>query len=296
MVNDPYSAAVDHHGSANLVWLASYPKSGNTWVRSVLSAYRLEDPATFALTDLLPAANIVGRQWLSNNLGVPTGYFSAAEVFDELPALLDEAGASSAEVQFIKTHLAFNQADETRSVFAGAYSRRAVFIVRNPLAIAPSLAHHMNLAIDDAVTTMNNPTFGLADDSVGMSTQLPQHIGDWNTYSSSWLDQVVVPVTVVRYEDLMDSPIATMTRVLTECGVAVDPDRLTAAVEATRFSVLAEKEGSVGFRESVVGRPFFRRGESDAWREELTDAQVHQIVANHGVLMARLGYTTSAVA
>lgn len=291
-MNDVYRDAVDSTGCANVVWLASYPKSGNTWIRSVLAAYRLHDPAAFAFTDLLPAANIVNRQWLSNHLGVPTTYLQADEVLPLLPTLLHEHARSLTEVQFIKTHLNFEPIPGDPSVFDGPYSRRAIFIVRNPLSIAASLAHHMRLDIDGAIAAMNNAEYGLAAELVRVTTQMPQRIGDWNSYTLAWLDQTLVPVTVVRYEDLRAQPLATMSRVLEDCSVRVDVGRLDAALAATRFEALQTKESESGFRESMQDRPFFRRGETDAWRDELTDEQVERILTNHGSVMRRLGYAT----
>lgn len=289
MPADPFLDAHDAAGS-NLVWLASYPKSGNTWVRSTLSAYRMADPSRFTFANLVPAANIVNRQWLSNSLGLPTTYLRAEEAFAELPALLEEHSKSLDEVQFIKTHLSYRPGPNDASIFAGTYTRRAVVIVRNPLAIAPSLAHHMRLDLDDAIATMADPRYRLAGDSVRVTTQIPQQLGDWNSHTLGWLEQTDVPVSLVRYEDLQESPEDTVARVLLECGVPVVRERVAAAVAATRFSALRAQEEQHGFRESMLHLPFFRRGESDSWREELSPDQINRVLESHGDVMHQLGY------
>ncbi len=127
---------------------------------------------------------------------------------------------------------------------------------------------------------MNNAEYGLAAELVRVTTQIPQRIGDWNSCTRAWLDHTLVPITVVRYEDLRAQPLEIVTQVLKDCSVEVDHGRLTAAVKATEFDSLQAREAASGFRESMQDRPFFRRGQVDAWRDELTDDQVERILAD----------------
>lgn len=295
LVDGPASEAGTPSRLGHMVWLASFPKSGNTWMRSLLAAYRREDPSAFGFGDLQLGANVLSRHWISSRWGFPTTYLSAAEIRRHLPATLLDHDARLERLQFPKTHDAWAAPGEA-SVFDGPYSRRAVVIVRNPLAVAPSMAHHMGLTVDEAIDAMANPDYGLALGRWQVSVQIPQHLGDWSSHVRGWLDQQSVPVTQVRYEDLSGDTAAVMAGVLADCGVAVDAERLAAAVAATRFSALREKESEAGFREAMAQRPFFRRGETDSWREELTAAQVQRVVDTHGEMMLRLGYSLTPVA
>ena len=68
-------------------------------------------------------------------------------------------------------------------------------------------------------------------------------------------------------------------------------DRLAVALAQSRFDRLQAQEAATDFKERLMGAPrFFRRGQAESWREELTPAQIELIVADHGPVMARLGY------
>jgi hypothetical protein len=108
---------------------------------------------------------------------------------------------------------------------------------------------------------------------------------------TSWLDQTELPVQLVRYEDLHTDPAATFAGILQAAGLPVDTKRLTAALAQSRFDRLQAQEEAAGFKERLMGAPrFFRRGQADSWRAELTPAQIERIVADHRLVMTRLGY------
>ena len=95
----------------------------------------------------------------------------------------------------------------------------------------------------------------------------------------------------MRYEDLHAAPTANFAGILAAAGLPVDEERLAAALAQTRFERLRGQEAVTGFKERRLGAPrFFRRGQPESWREELTTAQQERILAAHGPVMTRLGY------
>ena len=193
---------------------------------------------------------------------------------------------------FLKTHDAWRRTVTGGEVFPADATRLAVLIVRNPLAVAPSFAHHYSMSIDDAIERMADSGMALAGQVSHVVRQLPQPMGTWSQHAQSWLDQPDIPVLVVSYEDLRANPDATFSRVLEACGLPVDAAAIRDALERTSFERLQNAEAAEGFRERLPGAPtFFRRGRAEGWRDELTDEQVARILADHGPMMERLGYS-----
>jgi hypothetical protein len=145
--------------------------------------------------------------------------------------------------------------------------------------------------MDAAIAQMATADHAIAAPANRLRSQLHQPVGSWSQHVTSWLDQTELPVQLVRYEDLHTDPAATFAGILQAAGLPVDAKRLAAALAQSRFERLQAQEEAAGFKERLLGAPrFFRRGQAGSWREELTPAQVERIVADHGPVMARLGY------
>ena len=114
---------------------------------------------------------------------------------------------------------------------------------------------------------------------------------------ASWLDQTDIPVHVVRYEALQADPAATFSAALEFAGRPAARADVERSIEFARFEQLQAQELERGFSEwrpRGSSRLFFRRGESQAWRSELTAEQVQRIESVHGPMMARVGYSLTA--
>lgn len=296
----------------NLVWLASYPKSGNTWLRALLTAYL--DPAggPLDINRMNIGTHSASRQLFDHAVGVPSAYLRDAEIEHCRAGVLRRFDAGIEQPQFVKVHdrwrhgkaladpgagvAAASRAQADASIFPADSTLATVVIVRNPLAVAPSFAHHMGVSIDEAIGAMANPRFVLAGIGQSVSNQLAQPLGSWSTHTASWLEQDELPVTLVRYEDLSANTPGTLGRVLTAVGLTVDPARVDSAVAASGFDQLKAAEQESGFVEAVgAGRVFFRRGLVDGWRAELTADQIDRIRADHRDWMLRLGYQDQPV-
>jgi hypothetical protein len=99
---------------------------------------------------------------------------------------------------------------------------------------------------------------------------------------------------VIRYEDMSHRPVETFASAVRFLGWEEDLDRVRRAAAFSSFEILREQESAHGFKERLSGpASFFRQGRAGAWREVLTDAQVAQIVSDHGSVMRRLGYLSA---
>jgi aryl sulfotransferase len=275
----------------NLVWLASYPKSGNTWMRAFLTAYLAGPGVEIDLNGLDASLHAANRQLFDRVVGFASSDLTADEIDTLRPGVYRAFDEEAEDVLFLKTHDRWRLSSAGTAVFPADVTRMSVLIVRNPLAVAPSMANHYSLTIDDAIERMADPDFGLADQTIRLLSQLPQPAGSWTDHSASWLDQTELPVIVVRYEDLRRDPVAEFSRVLTACGFEPDEGHVHDAMQRTTFERLQQAEAEGGFRERLPGTPtFFRSGRAEGWRDELTEEQVARITERHGAMMVRLGY------
>lgn len=292
--------------TAKTVWLASYPKSGNTWVRAVVTGLTTHEHL-FAVNNLgsgaqpnfvsasLPVWGLDSR-WLTydENDQVRASLITQWGTFDEAET---PAGAPERQVSVRKTHEVFRPGAPGREPFPVEATRAAIVVVRDPRDVACSYAPFFGVSIDAAIDAIGTRAeFGKGRPA---HCQTDQPWGSWSSHALSWLDESVpFPVHLVKYEDLKADVVAALEPVFEASGMDVTHEQLMAAVELARFERLRSSEQQVGFREtSPKTTAFFRTGRSGGWLEELTTEQVAAIEADHAEVMQLLGYelTTDAV-
>ncbi|MDE3113961.1 MAG: sulfotransferase domain-containing protein [Pseudomonadota bacterium] len=285
-------------------WLASYLKSGNTWLRMLLA--NLSAGGEAKDINALPAHSGIAnaRRPFDNLLLIESGLLTADEV-DCLRPRLHAALASGAPAEvgdvpargprFTKVHDAYAMTAGGEPLLAGARGGKgAIVIVRDPRDIAPSLANHNGVTIDRAIDQLNDTSAVAFAALETQPVQLRSKLGDWSGHVASWLGQHDIPVHLVRYEDLLSDTPRIFQQVLTFAGLAAGHAEVEAAIRSSDFARLQAQEQAMGFAEAARrGSVFFRRGQAGAWRDELTVAQVRRIEQAHGAMMQRLGYELS---
>jgi hypothetical protein len=279
-----------------IVWLASYPKSGNTWLRIFLA--HLVDDGSAPIT-----INTISRD-LYDDIGIASGrdafdQFSGLDASDLLPDEIEtlrprvyEAAAAQATRQmFVKVHDAYLPTATGEPLISLRATRAAVYVVRNPLDVAVSLAFHAAVDFDTAITRIADRSFCFADGVAGLPTQLRQRLSSWSGHVASWLDAPGLACHVMRYEDMTARPFETFSRAVRFLDLPADDSRIGDALEAVRFDRLREEEERDGFIErSIKAERFFREGRVGGWRRHLTAEQARRIIAEHGAMMRRLDY------
>ena len=292
------------------VWLASYPKSGNTWFRMLVANLSSTDDGPADINDLSERGGIASaREPFDYLLLIDSGLLTHDEI-DCLRPRVYEALAGGAEddecdepesdrtVRFVKVHDAYTLTSNGEPLLAGARGAAgAIVIIRDPRDVALSLAHHMGSTADDAIAFMSAVHAGFGAKENVQQGQLRQKLLGWSGHVASWLDQRDVPVHLVRYEDMQADAADTLRRALAFAERPAADEQIQRAVAFADFAELRRQEQAHGFREAPAARPseFFRRGEDGAWRDELTVAQVERIEAAHAPMMQRLGYRLSRV-
>lgn len=274
----------------SFLWLASYPKSGNTWMRVFLATLR-QGRELERLDDIGVGLTFIDLcREMDLHLGLAVGDLSDAQMLALRPGYLEIlAGLRTTRVD-CKVHDAYVRTPSGDWLFPPAVTDGAVYIVRDPRDVAVSYAHHSDQPIDYIVAQMANvrPCRELR----AWPERIPHQRRNWSEHVESWLDAPDLRRLVVRYEDMLAQPLASFTRVADFAGLRSDRESVSAAIEATRFQRLREREEQEGFKEKVNGDFFFRQGRVGGWREVLTPAQASRIVADHGRVMRRLGYQT----
>jgi hypothetical protein len=289
------------------VWLASYPKSGNTWLRILIANLAAKDKP-LDINDLAERGGIASARAPFDHLTlIDSGLLTHEEsdrlrprVYEELKhgAADDEYDAPDkpAAVRFVKCHDAYTYTGNGEPLLGGAKGADAAnVIVRDPRDVAPSLANHNHSTIDAAIDFMSDATASFCGRTDRQANQLRQRLPGWSGHAETWLAQTDIAIHLVRYEDMKADTAGTLRRALAFAGRTASEEDIARAVSFADFSELRRQEAKSGFREAPfdLSRGFFRRGEAGAWRDELTMEQVRRIEAAHAPMMQRLGYTLS---
>ncbi len=276
--------------TGKIVWLASYPKSGNTWIRSLLSNYLLQDAANFSLNNLFVGGPIASdREIFDEYAGIDASDLTWQQVERYRPLVFDYISRITPDDPLIlKIHDAFYRLEDGSPSITPASTKGVVYIVRNPLDVAVSYAEHVGVSIDESVQRLGSDEHRLSGWS---GAQIWQFVMSWSRHVTGWLDDSRLAVELVRYEDLKADTAGVFARIVRFAGLEYHEDRLHRAVESTYFDSLQRLEKESGFNEkSMHSEAFFRRGKVGDWRQRLSPAHVTQIIADHGDVMSRLGY------
>ncbi|MDR3514478.1 MAG: sulfotransferase domain-containing protein [Azospirillaceae bacterium] len=270
--------------------VASYPKSGNTWVRACLTSLRQGGGAVDI--NALYGDGRLSRAHYDDALDVDTSDLLPAEFARYRGEACRAMLCDCPPPVVLKLHDAWLPFPGTCAFPLPADMIDAVvFLVRDPRDVAPSLAHRGGYDIDAAIDRMADPAYPLPQQSDGIWAQIPQFVSSWSAYALSWLESGL-PLFLFRYEDLLADPISRFQAIARVAGFPHDAVRVGRAVAASRFDVLRAAEAADGFSEARLnpGARFFRQGIAGAWRDRLSVAQAARIERDHGPVMRRLGY------
>ena len=270
-----------------ILWIASYPKSGNTWVRALISAYLYSDQGefNFDLLNKIPKfiqnkyfSPLVKLEELEKNPLKITEYWNAAQSRINL----------ANQIMFFKTHNACAAydgklfTDETNTI---GY----IYIVRDPRAVACSKAYHSGLTIERSVNGLLN------ESEIGYNGpyKLAEIPGSWKINYLSWKKKKNFNGIIIKYEDLIDNTEREFRKILTYLkkimDINIDEKKISKSINACQFSKLSKMEDVSGFEETLNNK-FFRKGMKNSWKNDLRRDLKEKIEANFKKEMVELGY------
>lgn len=278
-----------------IVWIASYPKSGNTWVRAMLTNYLQANDAPASINRLIGSPIASDREAFDECLGLKSSDISPDEVLRYRPLFHTTLAEELPSPAFVKVHDAYLRLPCGAALFPASATSGVVYLVRNPLDVTISYAHHRNRSIDDIVRWMNDSAAAESETATGIFPRLREPLTTWSGHVASWLDQKELLLHVTRYEDLLADPHAAFGRIVRFVGLERGGSRLARAIDRSAFPRLRVEEAESRFREKQPTAPtFFRAGVAGSWRTTLTPRQVRALVNAHGPMMERLGYLREA--
>ena len=251
-------------------------------------------------THLVPVSiNTLSIKW-----GIQRSIFDRLTGIDSTDLLQEEVDALWAEVaikfaeelsapKIIKTHAAYFPEDGNPFLIKQA-SRCAVYLVRNPLDVCSSFAHHLAYSIDETIAVMRNNAYHLCQSDSGCRRELGERVSGWSANAHSWFSNQDYPVLILRYEDLLANPGQWFRKTVDFLEISAKQFDIERAITFSAFKCLQAQEQKEGFCEkSRKSASFFRKGEVGDWRNKLSQRQAQQIVREHGASMELLGYSTN---
>lgn len=281
-----------------IVWLASYPKSGNTWLRIFLAnllhpADQPVDINKLPIRDSIASARIL----FDRISGLPSALLKPEEIQALRSSVFASLAATEQRRLLIKNHDAWIEPENGMAMFAGEHVESAIYISRNPLDVAPSMQNHFNTTIEKVIDLMCRRDASVSRSVDPSTPYFPETYDNWSDHVQGWLDQKAVPVLSLRYEDMLSDPVREFGRVRNFLRIDVEESVFRKAIEFSAFDQLSAQEQSHGFSEAnATGAQFFRQGRSGGWQNSLTRDQAERICHCHADMMRRLGYEDSLTA
>ena len=267
-----------------IFWIASYPKSGNTWLRALISSYYFSKDGFFKKNIMENIDQFPEKIHFSNfnyDLKDITGttqfWIKAQERIN-----LDK------KVRFFKTHNIFGEINK-RPFTNRLNSIACIYIVRDPRNVITSLKNHYELSYNEAYEFITNEKKYIFDQHKVNDYSDFQFIGSWKTNFQSWKYQKEIPIKFIKYESLLDETYTTSLSIIEFINKilknreGVDQKKLENAVNSTSFDKLKREETIEGFSEAIISKqrdkkiPFFYLGPKNDWKKILNKKIQNQI-------------------
>lgn len=277
-----------------IIWLASYPKSGNTLLRSILSAYFYSGDGDFKFDNLYKISQFPA---IDHFMSLGINLDDEKKVFENFINAQNLINQQSKKAKFFKTHSKLCQM--YGSNFTDLKNTLGViYIIRDPRNVVTSFAHHYNLTIDKATEALlDEKRFMIKTDK-----NASVFLGSWSSNYESWRDlEKKNKYLLVKYEDLVNKKKSTLLKIfkfLEILGMQFNLDmiKLNKAIKSTDFDKMKNLEKKETFYESMVDentgkrRVFFNMGPDNDWRRILDDKNRENIEKYFRNEMLELGY------
>ncbi|MEQ8357482.1 MAG: sulfotransferase domain-containing protein [Kiloniellaceae bacterium] len=271
-----------------ILWLASYPKSGNTWMRAFLANLILDAAEPLPLKrigEVCPSEP--AEMWFQPVANKKVADLRSKEVAALRAKAQQRVAKLNKNVVPMKTHSYLGE-DQGHPIHSMQATFGAIYIIRDPRDVALSAADHFGKTLDEMIAMMNDP--------LAMGAAMPGVIvhelqSSWSNHVESWTRWNHPGIFVVRYEDLLADPLDQFGRIARHFGISTETVRIERAVDHASFKQLQTLEADQGFIErSLHSEKFFRSGRAGGWRDKLAPSQAARIESDHRAQMKRYGY------
>lgn len=271
-----------------IIWIASYPKSGSTWLRAFLHNYVRDGAAPHdinRLMDLTTGESSAARYRLHDPR--PPSRYSIADVQRLRPLVHRALAEAEPGLVFVKTHNALLVVEGVQTITRDV-TRGAIYILRDPRDVAISYSRHLDRSIDETIAIMADVEAATG----GTDEKVYERLSSWSAHVHYWTRRRHPGLHVMRYEDMLAAPMVAFGGLIRYLGQEPPEARLARAVRFSEFGELRAQEQAQGFIEQPAqsSGAFFRAGRAGQWREVLSPAQAARIERDHADVMRRFGY------
>ena len=256
-----------------IIWIASYPKSGNTYLRSFLASYYFSDDGKFNF-DLLLKIHQFPNMKFSKLKSTNKEEASKNWIFNQ------SSFFKNLDLNLVKTHNCLypfkNNEFTTTNI-----TRGAIYIVRDPRNVITSLTHHYDLTYEQAYSHMVDENSSLLETSHELDHSNFTHLNSWSNHYKSWKNNKKFKTLLIKYEDLEKDKENVFEKVITFINnlngkdTNLNEKKFLNSIKSTNFSNLKNKELNEGFDEKVSSKKtgkvinFFNLGFNNRWQKLL---------------------------
>lgn len=274
-----------------IIWLASYPKSGNTWFRIVLANLLNPSNQPISVNQLNVGISAAVRKFINPLLGFNSTMLYHEELSQLRPKIYDWYGEPEHHFhRYLKIHDAY--LSHGQPIIPTQNCAGIIYFIRNPLDVAISFAHHLNFSIDQAIEIMGEKHFTFFEGSQRATPQVRQLFSSWSMHVKSWTVDCDLDILLLRYEDMSTDSLAAFSQALRYLKLFFPEDEIKKALACSQFEKLQKEEKRIGFQERSAAQPglFFRKGIVGDWEQTLSKSQINKIIRDHAEVMQMHGY------
>ena len=260
-----------------IFWIASYPKSGNTWIRSLLCSYYYTNDGVFTDDTLLKnIGQFPEKKYFEKfnyNISVPG---DTARFWIKAQELINQ----DKKLRFFKTHNFLGMINNTQFTNE-KYTLGAIYILRDPRNIITSLKHHFEMSYEESLKFMLNERKFTYDYFKKNDYGDFQFLSSWEKNYQTWINNKIFPTLVIKYEDLISNTYDEFKKIINFIDNLInkknefDKKKVLNSLSSTSFSNLKKIENIKGFSESLNSKtnnkkiPFFNLGPENNWENKL---------------------------
>jgi len=285
-----------------IIWLSSYPKSGNTLLRSMISAYFFTQDGNFNFKTLNKINQFPDFK-LFKNYGINTSdHIEIVKNYINVQRQINTKDKNS--IRFIKTHSGLRNINGYPFTDLNN-SLGAIYIVRDPRSVAKSYANHNQMSLERASDRMleDKATLGGLKNPINEADKILTHMGSWSSNYESWkVFKKYNRYLLVKYEDMIKNKERTFVTIikfihkLADLKFTIDGDKLKNILQTTSFEYMQKAEKNFGFEESVKTKKdsekntFFKYGPNINTPESLPAEIKNKLEVSLKKEMEELGY------
>ena len=255
-----------------IIWIASYPKSGNTWLRSLISSYYFSEDGLFNQNSLPLIQQFPQKKYFKSFNYNPEIVTDTAKFWISAQKIINK----DKKVKFFKTHNALSAINNSK--FTDKKNTiGCIYVVRDPRNVITSIQNHYEMTKEESLNFMLNESKFIYDYSIKNDYSNFQFISSWAKNYQSWLNQKIFSVILIKYEDLIKDTFETFKKVIefieliTKSQKAYNEEKAKISIQSTTFEKMKKIERNDGFIESVLSKnenqkiPFFHLGPRNNW-------------------------------